>query len=163
MRIKAIKLDFEIPSHVVKADRLNVDISNLDESLFMRIASGRITISVDAVKEPIVLETEVLDYILQIKEALECIDAGQDRSFAVDRDYYSNNVHFELNRRTKQLTIREMNGGLFKLELPYSLFCESFLDFYSRAINIFQRLYPELLKNKAFLKYSVKGRSSFSS
>ena len=62
MRIKAIKLDFEIPSHVVKADRLNVDISNLDESLFMRIASGRITISVDAVKEPIVLETEVLDY-----------------------------------------------------------------------------------------------------
>ena len=103
MRIKAIKLDFEIPSHVVKADRLNVDISNLDESLFMRIASGRITISVDAVKEPIVLETEVLGYVIQLKDVVKCIDSGQDTSFAVSRDYYSNNLYFVLDRSKKQL------------------------------------------------------------
>lgn len=149
--IKAMSLNLAIPIDVVKSDRQNIDIMDLNEEEFMRIASGKITISIDDDAWQIVLETEVLDYVIQLKEVVDRIDSGQDRSFAVSRDYYSNNLYFELSRKTNQLTIYEMNGGSFQFTLPYRQFRRSILDFHSRAMAILQKLYPELAKNKAFL------------
>lgn len=48
MTIQRMKLDLEIPAHVVESDLLNINIPNLEKDLFMRIASGKIMISVDA-------------------------------------------------------------------------------------------------------------------
>jgi hypothetical protein len=142
-----VRFDFAIRPGVVQSDRERLNIAELDERGLRGFARGRIFVAVDKPRELIVIETEVLDYLDQLKGVVDQLDSGNHETFAVSGDYFSNNLRFTLDPTPGDLEIYDANGGDFRIVLPYKSFRSSFLAFYKKALADFCILYPELAKN----------------
>jgi hypothetical protein len=142
--------DFAVRPTVVRADRERLKVGELDNRGLRRIARGKIFLTIDKPRDFIVIESEVLDYLIQLKGAIEHIDAGTHQTFTVSGDHFSNNLRFTYDPSSKRLEIYEANGGMFKLDVPYREFRTSLLAFYRDALSDLQLLYPELTSNKEY-------------
>lgn len=98
------------------------------------------------------METEVLDYLVQLKGVIIDFDSGKLESFTISKDYFSDRFSYAYNPRDKSLEITDENavGGPQKIRVRYHDFRTSFLAFYKTAMLEFELLYPELKSNNSF-------------
>lgn len=127
-----------------------MNITTLEARGLRRLAEGKIYIIFEESREFIVIESEVLDYLLQLRGVVDLIDSGNHQTVAVSGDYYSNNLRFTYSPQSKNLEIYEVNGGDFKIVTPYKVFRASLLEFYQRALGDLTIMYPELVENDEF-------------
>lgn len=93
------------------------------------------------------LSTSVIDYSLQLMNVVTHLENGNDETFCVSGDWYSNNVAFALDRPNMNVRIKEVNGGLFDVTVKFSVY----KDAVKRHWGVLQKevllLYPEVRDN----------------
>ncbi len=151
--MKKITFDLLIRPETTVRDHQRLDIKSLDERGLRRLGTGKLFIVFEPQRDYIVIESELLDYLLQLRGVIQQIDAGNHETFAVSGDYFSNHLRFTYRPQDKGLEIYEANGGDFKINISYKDFRLAFTKFYPEAISDFTLLYPELKKNEAFQKH----------
>ncbi len=127
-----------------------MNVATLDVRGLRRLARGKIFIVFNGLRDFIVIESEILDYLIQLKDVVGQIDAGNYETFAVSGDYFSNNLRFSYSPQSRKLEIYEANGGNFKIVTAYKEFRASLLEFYKQALSDLRMLYPELAENDEF-------------
>ena len=151
--------NFTIPPSVVQSDREHLNIGSLDDKGLRRFGKGEISIAFPNRRELIVIQSEVLDYLMQLIDVIEEVDAGNHQTFAVSPDFYSNNLQFTYNPASKNLEIYEVNEGEFRFRTKYEEFKMALLGFFKDALSDLLGIYPELNDNKCFQKRQNKGVS----
>lgn len=154
MTINAVEFDFCVRPIVVETDRKQQNVATLDEKGLRRIAKGKIFIVFPKLREYVVIDSEVYDYLDQLHGVIEQIDSGNHETFAVSGDYFSNNLRFTYQSVTKKLEIYDVNGGASSIKVAYNVFRSSFLSFHKRALADLKAMYPELTENQEFCKMS---------
>lgn len=147
-----VEFEFCVRPIVIEMDRKRHNISGLDEKGLRRIAKGKIFIIFPKLREYIVIDSEVYDYLDQLRGVIHQIDGGNRETFSVSGDYFSNNLRFTYEPSTKALEIYDVNGGEFSINVAYKDFRASFLSFYKRALTDLVAMYPELKNNQEFCK-----------
>ena len=148
--MKKVIYDYSLRLDQIENDKyLELSTITLDE--IKRIAKGRMFIFFEPKREYIILDTGIIDYLLQIKGVIEEIDNGNIKPFSVSCDWYSNSLEYTYDINFDVLKIREVNGNLFEIETKYKLFKKSFEKFYKKTMIELSKLYPELSKNKNFV------------
>lgn len=147
-----IEFDMSVRPSIVIKDRQRMDVKHLDINGLRCLANGKIFITIEKKREFIVIESEVLDYLMQLKTVVDEIDSGNHKIVTVSGDYYSNNLRFTYDPRIKSLEIYEVNGARFKIEVPYKEFRSALLHFYKLALTDIGMLYPELKENEEYRK-----------
>ena len=147
-----IQFDLSIRPTTALSDRQRLEIALLDTRELRRFAKGKIFLTIDNPRNFMVIDSEVLDYLDQLKGVIRQIDIGNHKTFTVSGDYFSNSLDFTYTPSSKMLTIYEANGGDFTINLPYRDFKSAFLSFYDQAMTDIQIIYPELRKNKEFIQ-----------
>lgn len=147
-----IEFDFCVRPIVVETDRKKYDLATLSKKELRRIAKGKIFVVFANLREYVVIDSEVYDYLDQIRGVIDQIDGGNYETFAVSGDYFSNNIRFKYEPSTKGLEIYDANGGSFSIKVAYKDFRSSFLSFYKRALGDLKAMYPELSDNEEFPK-----------
>jgi hypothetical protein len=142
--------DFCVKMSVVRTDNDIIDVNNLDERSVRKLAKGRIFLTFEEPRHFILIESEVLDYLLQLKGVIDQFDSGNYRTFTVSPDYYSNHLEFTYIVEDRQIEIYEANGGDFRFAVSYGEFRKSYLDFFHTAIYEFLTLYPALSNSNFF-------------
>ena len=148
--MKRVQFDYALRPTVIQSDRERLNVGKLDNRGLRRIAKGKIFLTIDKPREFVVIDSEVLDYLVQLKGVVDQIDTGNHETFAVSGDYFSNNLKFAFDQSSKQLTIQEANGGDFTITIQYKDFRSSLLAFYKQTLADFLILYPELNENEAY-------------
>lgn len=148
--MRRIEMSFDLPDQVVSDDRSKYQIAALDERGLRRIADGKLIISFSDPTQSIVIESEVLDYLDQLRGVLSQIDGGNRKTFTVSGDYYSNSFFYTFDPETEDVIIREVNEGSLAVCVPYNAFKQAIVSFYWQAMHDLQVLYPELQHNVAF-------------
>lgn len=147
-----VEFDFCVRPIDAETDRKQHDVAALDEKGLRRIAKGKIFAVFPKLREYVVIESEVYDYLDQLRGVIDQIDSGNHETFTVSGDYFSNNLRFTYEPSTKMLELYEVNGGAFSIRIAYKDFRSSFLSFYKRALGDLKVLYPELSENEEFRK-----------
>lgn len=147
---KRVQFDYALRATVIQSDRAQLNVRELDKRGLQRIAKGKIFLTIDKPREFVVIDSEVLDYLVQLKGVVDQIDAGNHNTFTVSGDYFSNNLKFAFEKASETLEIQEANGGDFTIKIPYKDFRTSLLAFYKQTLADFLILYPELNKNDAY-------------
>jgi len=150
--MKKVIFDFSLSLSYVQSERLSKDVSQISAAGLRGLCTGRIFIFFEPQREYIILETGVLDYLLQLRGVLREIDSGNYKTFAVSSDYFSNNLQFTYSPQSRILEIYEANGREFKIKTRYEEFKQKFLEFFPKAMSELVLLYPELCKSQAFLE-----------
>lgn len=150
MHKSGIRFDLSVLPTIVQTDRDRFSLKTLEERDLRRIAKGRICVTVDQPRTVITIDSEVLDYVVQLKGVIDEIDAGNHETFTVSGDYYSNNIRFSYDPVSSRIEVYDVNGGEFRIVLPYREFRTSLLSFYKRALSDLERLYPELKANTTY-------------
>lgn len=114
---------------------------------------GIIYIYIDNTEKKITLETGILDYINQFDSMFSYIDEGNNETFTVSCDFYSNSLDYFYNEHTNELIISESNSGLFKISCNYNDFKQGYKKFRKKTLNKLTILVPQLKENIAFKKY----------
>ena len=148
--MKCISFAFLINPNIVENDLKQVDIRSLDEKGLRQIGNGKIFIEFPEKRESIVIESEVLDYILQLKDVILDVDSGNFKTFTISRDFYSNNLQFTYDSENKKIEIYEGNNGEFRIITNYSDFRLNFLSFFKRALLDLELIYPDISLNQHF-------------
>jgi hypothetical protein len=137
---------------VVHADSDKYDLATLDERSVRRFARGRIFITFEDPRQFILIDSEVLDYILQLKGVIAEIDSGNHKTFTVSPDYYNNNLQFTYSKADELIEIYEVNGGDFKIVVPFVDFRAAILQFYRQSLDELLLLYPAVSNSHFFCK-----------
>ncbi|KAA2215634.1 hypothetical protein [Chryseobacterium sediminis] len=98
----------------------------------------------------IILETGIIDYILQFDDLILSIEKGIYKTFTISCDYYSNNFIYEYSNVNNSLIINEGNADLYTISCNYADFKKAYLKFRKRALRELNVLYPDLINNKVF-------------
>jgi hypothetical protein len=125
-------------------------IATLDKKGLRKLAKGKIILTIEKPRDFVVIESELIDYLAQLKGVTDQIAAGNYETFTVSGDYFSNNLRFTYEPSSKNLEIYEMNGGTFKIAFSYREFKSTLLTFYKQALCDLQAWYPELSSNEEF-------------
>ena len=141
------KIDFE---------RSQYQISQLDIDELKGICNGSIYIFFEPHREYIILDTGIIDYLIQLRNVIEEIDSGNHETFSVSCDYYSNSLDFIYYEKEDRLKISDANDQEFEIEIKYSSFEERFSKFLFVTINDLILNYPELKNNRAFSSWVEK-------
>jgi len=97
------------------------------------------------------IETELIDYLLQVKEVIKEIENGVGEIVAVSRgDHFSNNINFRYEPESDTLEIYEVNAGEFDIKCCFADFQREFAEFFGRAMIQILVCYPELQENQDF-------------
>ncbi|MEL6895598.1 MAG: hypothetical protein AAFP90_05790 [Planctomycetota bacterium] len=147
-----VEFDFCVRPIVVETDRKHQDVGALDKKGLRQIARGKIFVVFPKLREYVVIDSEVYDYLDQLRGVIEQIDGGNHETFAVSGDYFSNNLRFTFQPTTKKLEVYDVNGGDFSIKVAYKDFRSAFLSFYKRALGDLRAMYPELSENQEFCK-----------
>lgn len=157
--MKKVIFDYSIQLNIVKIENQTHDISELSLSGLKNLGKGKMFIFFEPQREYILLETGIIDYLIQLNGVIKEIDSGNFSPFSVSSDWYSNSLDYFYDEKLETLRINEVNGGEFIISTKYNKFKESFIKFYKKTIGELLLLYPELKENKAFIK-SVIGLAS---
>ena len=147
-----VEFDFCVRPIVAERDRKQHDLATIDEKGLRKIAKGKTFVVVPKLREYVVIDSEVYDYLDQLRGVIDQIDGGNHETFAVSGDYFSNNLRFTYEQSTKKLEIYDVNGGSFSIKVAYKDFRSYFLSFYKRALGDLTTMYPELSDNQEFGK-----------
>ena len=147
-----IAIDFIVRPATVQSDKQRMNIATLDARALRHLAKGKLFIVFEKPRDFIVIESEVLDYLIQLKAVVGQIDSGTHETVTVSGDYFSNNLRFTYSPQSKTLEIYEVNGGSFKIVTSYKDFRTSLLKCYHQALADLQILYPELQENYEFCR-----------
>lgn len=101
----------------------------------------------------IILETGIIDYLLQFDDLILSIEKGIYKTFTISCDYYSNNFMYEYSNVNNNLIINEGNANLYTISCDYDDFKKAYLKFKKRTLRELSILYPALIDNKAFNEY----------
>src|SRR6478736_1296188 len=125
------KITFDISIHysTVQRERNSLPIASLDSTRLSRVGNGRLIILFEEPKTYFCMETEVLDYLVQLKGVIIDFDSGKLESFTISKDYFSDRFSYAYNPRDKSLEITDENavGGPQKIRVRYHDFRTSFL------------------------------------
>ncbi|KQS46603.1 hypothetical protein ASG38_12505 [Flavobacterium sp. Leaf359] len=100
----------------------------------------------------IVLETGIIDYLLQFNIVIKEIEMGNYTPFSVSCDYYSNSLSYHYFKENDNLEIYEGNDGIFTITCKYKKFKSNYEEFRKKTIYELVTVYPELKENIAFLE-----------
>ncbi|KFF27100.1 hypothetical protein [Chryseobacterium vrystaatense] len=101
----------------------------------------------------IVLETGIVDYLLQFDDLILSIGKGIYKTFTISCDYYSNNLLYEYSSINNTLIINEGNANSYTISCNYDDFKKGYLKFRKRVLRELSILYPGLSSSQAFLEY----------
>jgi hypothetical protein len=149
--MKKIIFDFSLSPTLVQKEREGQEISQLTLDELRRIALGKIFIFFETKREYILLETELIDYLLQIRGVIDHIDSGIHQSFTVSRDCFSNGLTFTYLPQQQLLEISEVNAALFKIKTSYKEFKKEFSKFFNSTMSELVVYYPELHNNSTYI------------
>ncbi|MDR6157660.1 translation elongation factor P/translation initiation factor 5A [Chryseobacterium sp. SLBN-27] len=148
------KLDLEIIKH-----ENELDLTLLDLFKLKNVFNGRIYIFFDfnsrKKRNFIILETGIIDYILQFDNLISYLDKGNNETFTVSNDYYSNSLNYIYSKENDRLEIFEVNNNLFTIICKYSDFKKAYNGFRKRVLKELIILYPNLTYNKIFIEYFI--------
>lgn len=129
----------------------------LDIYKLKNIFNGRIFIFFDSENKKkrnfILLETGILDYILQFDNLISYIDKGNNESFTVSSDYYSNSLNYIRSNENDNLEIYEVNNALYNIICKYKDFKKGYEKFRKRTLNELIVLFPILEQNAVFKEH----------
>lgn len=106
-------------------------------------------------RKKIILETGILDYILQFDSLFSYLDKGNNEAFTVSYDFYSNSLDYFYNNDINELIISESNNGLFRISCNYTDFKQGYKKFRKKTLNELTILFPQLKQNITFKKYFI--------
>lgn len=151
--MEKIIFEYCLKLNVSQEERKRFDLPRLDNNELKAIANGKMFVFFEPQREYMVLETGIIDYLLQFKSVIDEIDSGNYNTFSVSCDYYSNSLEYSFDSKTGKLKIVEVNGGDFEITTKYEKFKSSFLKFYKNTIKELFLYYPELQDNEIFLNF----------
>ncbi len=157
MRYKVF-FDYKIDLSEMKKEN-QIDFSSLSfQELYANLFEGRIYIFFNhrderIKKDFILLKTGIIDYILQFDGIIEEIDGGNNETFTVSADYYSNSLKYFYSDINDELTILEVNDNLFSIICKYSDFKLGYKNFRKIVLEELIYYYPKLKDNIEFIKY----------
>ena len=99
------------------------------------------------------LETGILDYILQFDMLFSYNLDDKDQINLVSGDYYSNSLDFTYIKATDNLEIYDVNNALYTINCKYKDFKKAYEKFRKKVLNELIIFYPELDENPAFLEH----------
>jgi len=148
---KRITFEISIDPSSIERDRANNDIRRLEAHRLWKICRGKLSISFEPQNQRISIETELIDYLLQVKEVIKEIENGVSEIVAVSRgDHFSNNINFRYELKSDTLEIYEVNAGEFDIKCSFAGFQREFTEFFGRAMIQILVYYPELQENRDF-------------
>ncbi|EAY25940.1 hypothetical protein [Microscilla marina] len=147
-----IIFNFFIAPGILDKDKKNLSISGLDILGLKSMAYGKMSIFFKDQGEKIVLEPGIIDYLIEFKNVIKEIDSGNNETFSVSSDYYSNSLEYLHDPKNDKFIIYEVNDGAFEITTEYKAFRKAFLKFYQKALEKLVLQYPELRDNKAFIE-----------
>jgi len=151
-----IIIDYSLRPTTVTSDRKSFDVRSLDEKGLRKLGKGRLFVIDNEKRCFFMIDSQVLDYANQLVGVLSEFERGNYETFAVSPDYYSNNLSFKFDPQAKKMEVYEVNGGDFRLSIPYKPFKEALRRFYSDLLDDYLLLYPELEDNHAFQQLRTK-------
>lgn len=151
-----ITIDYCIRPITVRSDRQTFDIKNLDERGLRKLGKGRLFIIDNKKRSFFVIDSQVLDYVTQLDGVVSEFERGSYETFTVSPDFYSNNLRFKYDLQSKEMEVYEVNGGKFRLQIPFKPFKEALKKFYGELLDDFETYYPELNENECFRR--LRGR-----
>lgn len=149
--MEKVIFDFSLRKSQIKKELDSYDYSKFNEDELKGIAMGKMYIFFETQREYIILETGMIDYLIQIRDVIQEIKNGNYFTFSVSCDYYSNSLGYEYDDIRGVLTIVETNNRLFKISTNFLAFKKGFEKFPKMVITELELEYPELLLNEAFI------------
>src|SRR5688500_15392830 len=98
--MEKVIFEYCIKLNVSKAERSNFDIPKLDIDELKGIANGKMFVFFEPKRDYMILETGIIDYLLQFKSVIDEIDSGNYNTFSVSCDYYSNSLKYLYDNKT---------------------------------------------------------------
>lgn len=153
-----ILFDYKIDlTTITQENKKDFKLINIDD--LKRFCNGRIYIffNYESSKKRnfILLETGIIDYILQFDNLISYIDNGNNETFTVSCDYYSNSLNYNYFKENNCLEIYEVNNALFTITCKYKDFKREYEKFRKKVLGELIVFYPELTYNKYFVEYFV--------
>lgn len=150
-----IFFDYKIDLFVIAQDN-QIDYKEYELYQLKGICNGRIYIFFDYDKKKrnfMLLETGILDYILQFDNLFSYLDAGNYETFTVSGDYYSNNLSYIYSKENDTLEIHDVNSDLYYITCKYKDFKKAYEKFRKKTLLELITFYPEFKNNKYFIEY----------
>lgn len=145
-----VVFDYVIRLSEIESNKINLDIENLDIDGLKGIANGKIFIFFESKRQYIILETGIIDYLIQFKQVINEISNNNFETFSVSCDWYSNSLNYIYNKEKDVLKIKEVNSNLFDIEIEYFSFKKALSFFYKKTIDELLKIYPKLINNSIF-------------
>lgn len=105
------RFGFSIPPGVIDSDRSRYDIACLDRKGLFRIGKGSVYIEIGSTVIEL-HDTEVVDYLIQLKNVVAFVDAGSTDVTIVSRDYFSNSIDFVYHPDSGNIQLIDPLGGI---------------------------------------------------
>lgn len=148
--------DYKIDLSVITQENLN-DYKTFELYQLKGICYGHIYIFFDynnrKKRNFILLETGILDYILQFDMLFSYNLDDKDQINLVSGDYYSNSLDFTYTKATDDLKIYDINNALYTIICKYKDFKKSYKIFRKKVLNELIIFYPQLEENNDFLEH----------
>ncbi|WP_347216205.1 hypothetical protein [Chryseobacterium sp.] len=148
--MSSIFFDYKLEPNIIFEDK-----TVKDYDLYDLKKNFRGTIYINHPKKKVALETGILDYIDQFDSMFSYIDEGNNETFTVSCDFYSNSLDYLYHEDTDELIISESNSGLFKISCNYSDCKQSYKKFRKTTLDKLIILFPPLKENSAFKKHFI--------
>lgn len=104
----------------------------------------------------IVLETGIIDYLLQFDDLFLSIEKGIYKTFTISCDYYSNNLLYKYSIKSNIINISEGNANLYTIDCNYDIFKMAYMNFRKKIIKELITFYPDLNTNVCFVKNFIE-------
>jgi|GEM_PF-2895016 len=153
-----VYFDYKIDLFEIKKEN-QIDFSALSfQELYANLFDGRIYIFFNCKekeirKDFILLKTGIIDYILQFDGIIEEIDGGNNETFTVSADYYSNSLKYFYSDISDELTISEVNDNLFSITCNFSEFKLAYKNFRKLVLEELIYYYPKLKDHIEFINH----------
>lgn len=152
--IDRVFFDYTIDLQKVYDQGSSIDFQKLDIFSLKTIFSGRIYILFDSENTKkrnfILLKTGIIDYILQFDNLISYINKGNNETFTVSSDYYSNSLNYFYSSENDNFEIHEVNDALYTITCKYMDFQKGYKKFRKKTLNELIILFPELKQNMIF-------------
>lgn len=153
-----VLFDYKIDLLIItQENNNNFDIYDID--YLKGFFNGRIYIFFDydnhIKRNFIMLETGILDYILQFDMFFSYALNDKEKINLVSCDYYSNSLDFLYYKENNNLEISEVNSALYTISCNYNEFRKAYEKFRKKTLDELVVFYPQLKKNKYFIEYFI--------
>ncbi|SHK57492.1 hypothetical protein [Epilithonimonas mollis] len=152
------KVFFDYKLDLIEIKKENqLDFTELDIHKLKNMLNGRIYVffEYDNPKKRnfMLLDTGIIDYLIQFNNVLTYIDKGNSETFTVSRDYYSNSLDYFYSKENDSLKISEVNSALYTIICNYKDFKKNYEKFRKKVLNELVVFYPQLKENNAFKEH----------